>query len=112
MRIGKLRKRITIEQRGSGQNTAGQPATGWTAAFTAWGLIEPLSGREMAVALAAQSEVTHRVTLRYRAGVSLTSAMRVNYAGRYFNIRAIRDNQEEHRVWILDCTESADQGGM
>lgn len=112
MRTGKLRKRVTIEQRGAGQSTAGQPNAGWTTFFTAWASIEPLSGREMLVAEAAQSELTHRVTLRYRAAAPVTAKMRVNYAGRFFNIRAVRDSEETHRVWILDCTESADRGGV
>lgn len=112
MRIGRLRKRLTVQERGAGLGTQGQPNGAWTSLFSAWGEIEPLSGRESIAAAAAQSEVSHRISLRYRAGVALSAKHRILYAGRYFNIRAVRDDGERHRVWILDCTEANDQGGI
>lgn len=110
MRIGRLRKRVTLEARSASQGTAGQPAGTWAPVATVWASIEPLSGREMLAAEAAQSEVSHRVTLRYRAAI--TAAMRVNYGGRYFNIRAVRNINERDDVLILDCTEGQDSGGI
>jgi SPP1 family predicted phage head-tail adaptor len=112
MRAGRLRRRVTIEARVAAQSTIGQPNGAWTSQFSAWAAIEPLSGRELIAAAAAQSEVTHRVTLRYREGKAVTSAMRVNYGGRLFNIHAVRIPEEDKRAWILDCTEGNDGGGQ
>ena len=52
---------------------------------TVWAAVDPVSGREYYAAEQAQSEVTHKVRLRYRAGV--TPGMRVLLGQRRLHIR-------------------------
>ena len=54
-----------------------------------WGAIEMLSGGERHAAGRPEQAVTHRVRLRYRAGV--TAAMRLTAGTRRFAIRAAAD---------------------
>ena len=110
MRIGKMRQRVTIQARASTQSGTGQPTGAWSTVATAWASIEPLSGREQLAAQAAQSETTHRVTMRYRSGI--TTKMRISFGGRLFNITSVRSLEERGRVMILDCTEGQDAGGI
>lgn len=108
MQAGKLRKRIEIQRRSSVQDDFGQPLTSWTTFAATNAEFEPLNGRELVAAQAVQSEVTHTVTIRYRAGI--TPAMRIKYAGRLFNIHAVLDEAERHRMLTLLCSEGMNDG--
>lgn len=108
MQAGKLRRRIQIQRRQSAQDDYGQPSTVWVTVFDTFADIEPLSGRELILAQSVRSEVTHNVVIRYRPGI--TAAMRINYNGRFFNIRAVMDENERHRMLTLQCTEGTNDG--
>ena len=64
MTPGALDQRVTVERLQQGQDELGQPFNTWTALFTTWAAVEPLSGREYFAASAAQSSVTTRIKLR------------------------------------------------
>lgn len=108
MQAGKLRKRIEIQRRSTTQDGYGQPLTTWTTEITTQADFEPLNGRELVAAQAVQSEVTHTVTIRYRPGI--TPAMRISYAGRFFNIHAVLDEAERRRMLTLLCSEGLNDG--
>ncbi len=101
MRAGQLDQRITLEQRVQGQDEFGQPVDTWAPFLTAWAAVEPLAGREFIAAMAAVSEVTARVRLRYRPGV--TSAMRVNHGGTLYGITHVADVRSARRELQLMC---------
>ena len=75
----------------------------WTDVATVWAAIEPLKGAERLHAQQLQSPVTHRVTMRYRAGVR--PSMRLVFDARTLNIRAVIDPQERNRTLELLCEE-------
>lgn len=112
MRSGKLRHVVTIQQRTSGspQRTAtGQPDTAW-ATFQA-GVpcsIEPISGREYFTQAQVQGEVTHRLRMRYLAGV--LPSMRVLYGSRVFDIVAVMNLEERNVEMHLMCVEGPSNG--
>lgn len=108
MRAGDLRKRVKIQQRGTTQDSFGQQITTWTDVAEVWASIEPMSGRELMAAAAVQSETTHTVVIRYRPGI--VPAMRINYGGRLFNIGAVIDENERHRMLTLICSEGLNDG--
>ena len=60
-----------------------------------WGAIEMLSGAERVRAERPEQAVTHRVTLRYRDGV--TAAMRLTCGLRRFRIKAAADPDGRRR---------------
>ncbi len=80
---GKLRHRVLIEEYDYLRDSSGEviqdPETGetsraWTQVAMVWAAIEPLSVKELISAQAVQSQITARITIRYRAG--LDAAMR------------------------------------
>jgi SPP1 family predicted phage head-tail adaptor len=81
MQAGKLRHQLTIEQPDSTEGSAGEALPVYSTFATVWGSIEPLSGSEGLQGRQAGSEVTHRVRIRYHAGI--TSNMRIVWNGRY-----------------------------
>jgi len=113
VRSGTLRKRITFQTRQATQDASGQQVNTWVAAFTVWGEIEPISGRELLAAQAVQSEVTHTVTVRYRSELAVpkvVAAMRILYGTRIFNIAASMNEGERNRVMTLMVSEGMNNG--
>jgi len=98
MRIGELRKQITIQAETPTPDGAGGYALGWMNIATVWANIEPLSGREIFTAQHLEGHVTHRVTMRYRSDITITSDMRFVYSNRVFNIRSVL-NPDEGNQW-------------
>jgi SPP1 family predicted phage head-tail adaptor len=113
MRSGDLRKRITIQLRGTTTDTFGQQTTTWSDLFTTWAEIQALSARELFAAQAVQSEVTHSITVRYRIEFALpkkVAAMRAIYGARIFNISGAVNTDERNRQIVMQATEGLDNG--
>ncbi|RXD80649.1 head-tail adaptor protein, partial [Xanthomonas perforans] len=68
---GKLRHRIRIQRQVTARDEDGVQVVTWQPvhAGTLAAAIEPLSAREFIAAGAGQSEVSARITIRYRAGI-------------------------------------------
>lgn len=96
---GKLRNRIDIESPVTAPNGSGGSTVVWTAitASKIRAYIKPISGAERLQAMRLESDITHRVFIRYRS--DFTAASRINYNGRLFQIRAIL-NLEERNQWL------------
>jgi len=111
MRAGRLRHQVAIQRRTSAESNFGEPADTWTTLATVPAGIEPVSGREYFAAQQVQSEVTHRVAIRYFAGISpkdrLVWTDPATGVARYFDIRAVIDQNERHRELQLMCVEHA-----
>ena len=109
MRAGQLRHLVTIESRSATPDTYGEPAQTWSTLHANQpASIEPLSGRELIAAQAVQSDVTHRVRMRYVAGVE--TKHRIAFGSRVFDIRAIRNIDERGIEWEMLCTEGTSNG--
>jgi SPP1 family predicted phage head-tail adaptor len=71
--------------------------------------IEPLSGRELIAAQAAQSEVETRIRVRNRPGV--LPSMRVRHRSTIYNIKAILPDPKTGVHWMtLLCTSGVNEG--
>jgi SPP1 family predicted phage head-tail adaptor len=130
MRVGRLRHRITIEQLSTeagvmteppaygaiteppadgayvsagGQNQYGEPNAEWVTFLTAYASIDPLVGREYMAAKQVQSEATHKIRMRYRAGI--TTTMRVKCGDRDFDIVSLLNIEERKRELLIMATE-------
>lgn len=113
MQAGLLRKRMAFQQRGSAVDSFGQQVTTWTDVFTVWCAIEPLSGRELLSAQAVQSEVSHKITVRFRpelANPSAAAALRGSYNGRIFNVSAAINLDQRNRTIELQASEGLNNG--
>lgn len=101
--LGALRHRLTIQAESPTADAGGGHGLAWSNVATVWGRVEPLSGGERLRAMQIESRVTHRITIRYRAGV--TAANRIAFANRIFNIRAVVNVEERNRILELLCEE-------
>lgn len=101
MNAGKLDQRVTVERFTTTTDSWGQPIETWAPLFTCWAAVEPLVGREFIAAQAAQSEVTARIRMRYRPG--LTAQDRVIHDGKTYNIVSVIDVRSENRELVLMC---------
>ncbi|MCY1513286.1 putative phage head-tail adaptor [compost metagenome] len=108
---GALRHKVTIQRQQQVQNPAtGSPMYTWV---TVWdrvpASIEPLSARDFIAAQAVQSEVTARITIRHRAGV--TASMRILHNGKVYNIRGVLADPDSGRAYLtLPCSEGVNDG--
>lgn len=107
---GKLRHRITIQRKEQTQNpNTGAMTTTWATVATVWAAVEPLSAREFIAAQAVQSDVSVRITMRYRPGI--TSAMRLLHDGKTYNITGVLADKASGREYItLPCAELPHDG--
>jgi SPP1 family predicted phage head-tail adaptor len=111
MRSGKLRHVGALQSFVIGspqQNAAGEPSGAWVTIASPHCSIEPLNGRELLVAQQINSEITTRIRLRYREGV--TSAMRVSYRSVIYNIAAVIDFELRGSELHLMCTSGLNEG--
>ena len=95
---GKLNKRITFQL----QDLALEDED-WKDIATTWASINPISGKEYYSAETINSDLTHKIRLRYRRGI--TPDMRVLYNGRIFYIISVINEYEKNTMLQLMCRE-------
>ena len=103
MRAGWLRKRVTIQEKRADRDPFGAERIIWVNVATVWAGVEPLRGREYLEAKQMQADVSTRIRMRYRSGV--TPEMRVLYDGRTYEIESVIDVLERGRELNLMCRE-------
>lgn len=106
MRAGRLRHRVQIQVKQRVPDGGGGWSHEWVTVRTVWAHVEPLSAREFVAAQAVHSEVTTRITIRYRDDI--TPDMRILHRGKIYNIRGVLpDNHSGLEYLTLPCTEGA-----
>ena len=103
MNAGRMRHRVTIQQQVRSATDYGGYEESWVDVATVWARIEPLMGRERWHGDQIESDLTHRVTIRYRSDV--TPQMRVLYGSRVLKIISVINSGERDETLILLCTE-------
>lgn len=101
MRAGQLRQRVMLQRNGRHQDPdTGEMISGWSNLTTnpIPCSVEPVSGREFIAGQATQNEVTARIVIRYRAGV--TAAMRAVHRGVIYNIEAVLPDPRSGREYL------------
>jgi SPP1 family predicted phage head-tail adaptor len=101
--IGALRHRVTLETPVRSADGGGGATVAWTAVAELWASIVPMRGVETVVADQLAGQVSHAITVRHRAG--LVPAMRFRLASRTFEIAAVIDVGEAHRLLRCLCRE-------
>ena len=95
---GKLNKRITFQL----QDLDSEDEE-WEDRATTWASINPISGKEYYSAETINSDLTHKIRLRYRRGI--TPDMRILYNGRIFYIVSVINEYEKNTMLQLMCRE-------
>ena len=105
MQAGRLRHRVTLQRKQQTQNPqTGALLTTWVTEATVWAAVEPLSAREFVAAQAVQSNVSVRITVRYRPDI--TAAMRLLHDGKVYNITGVLADKDSGREYLtLPCSE-------
>lgn len=90
------------------------PATGardkaWVEVAKVWAEIAPLSARDFIQSAALQSQVTTRITIRYRENVD--ASMRIVHRGRIYDIAGVLPDKNSGLEYLtLPCSEGANAG--
>jgi len=102
---GRLRERVTIQQASETRNAMGEVVQSWVTFAERWASVDGLSSREFLLQGQQQSEISHRVRLRYVPGMRNT--MRFLWRGRVLEITSLLEhgNRSEHEAL---CTERLD----
>ena len=98
---GHFDQRVTLERFTSEQDNTGQMLEAWAPLASVWAAVEPQAGREFVAAGAQQSELTTKIRIRHRPGI--TSADRVIHDGKVFNITSVVDYRSQKRELVLMC---------
>lgn len=100
----RLRHRITVEEEKRVPDGRGGHTETWEPVASIWADVEPLSTRDRLVAQQVQSDISHRVTGRYRSGLS--GRLRVVHHGRYLYVVGAPINVDGRNIWLqLNCAE-------
>lgn len=99
MRPSDLKDVVTLERNTPTQDAGGAPIDNWAPVAVVRGAIEPLSGREFFDAGRVIGDVSHRIRIRYRTGV--TEAMRAVSADRIFNIQAVLEVERRRQLHLM-----------
>jgi SPP1 family predicted phage head-tail adaptor len=101
---GQMRERVTAQVATQTTNTLGEPIPTWSEFATVWASVEGVTARELLLAGQQQTEISHRVRMRYLPG--LTGQMRLLWRGRTLEIMSIleHDNRSVHE---LICQETS-----
>lgn len=104
LRAGLLNRRVTLQSPTRTPDGRGGYTTAWNDVATLWARVEPVSTGERVAAAQVQGEISHRVTIRHRAGI--TTDMRLLYGTRALAIVGPpRDIEERHEAIELVCNE-------
>lgn len=106
MRAGRLRHRVTFQERALIANGYGEEEEIWSDVSDRWVSIMPAKADEIAAAGTVQAQVSHTIRLRYWSAV--THQFRVVYGSRTFNIDSVRNIGERDRELELLCLEDVD----
>ena len=100
---GELRHRITIQKLNNSQNEYGEVSELWEDILNVRAGIYPISGKEFFAAETVNSEITHKVKIRYIEGI--TPNMRIKFNNRIFSIESVINFQERNIEIQLLCKE-------
>jgi len=103
--FGRLRERVTIQQATERRNAMGETVQTWETFAERWASVDGLSSREVLLQGQQQTEVSHRVRMRYVT--DMTSTMRILWRGRVLEIASLLEhgNRSEHEALSTERVE-------
>lgn len=110
IRAGTLRHRVSIQKYEDQLN----PITGardknWVEVSQVWASIEPLSVRDFIQSAGLQSQVSARISIRYRDDI--TAGMRIVHRNKIYSITGVLSDRNSGLEYLtLPCTEGANAG--
>lgn len=106
MNSARLRYMVRIERNTPTLNTFGEEESSWSLFAIRRASIEPLRGREFWTSQEQESEITHRLRLRWDDKLSnVTTKDRIGYGSRNFDIKSIINPMQRGEEMQLMCIE-------
>lgn len=100
---GEFRHPIIIQRLIGIQDSYGQETEKWIDVYSVHANINPIAGREFFAAERNNSEVSHKIRIRFLENI--TPSMRVAYQNRVFTITSVINEYERNKVLLLMCKE-------
>lgn len=110
MQAGRLRHRVLLQHAVKTQSSStGAVTESWVDVATIRAEVVASSAREFVAAMATQSEVTTRITVRYRPEIS--NKYRILFRGKIYNIEGVLPDPDSGREYLtLPCSEGVSDG--
>ncbi|MGF6976359.1 SPP1 family predicted phage head-tail adaptor [Paraburkholderia sp. JPY465] len=108
MRIGKLNRRVSLQQPTEVRDELGQPMPGWSELARPWAYVRYLNGKEYATSGTEVSGATASVRIRYRQDV--TASMRIVHGSTILNVLAVLPDEGDREYIDLACNTGANDG--
>ena len=105
MRSGLLRHRVIVQEPQETRDQSGGTVSTFVEFAAVSAEISPLAGREALLAQQVNALISHRVVIRFLAG--LTTKMQLLFGERVLRIHAVRNIDERRREMELLCGEIA-----
>lgn len=94
-----LNHRVLLEKPQDGEDSLGQPLTGWVSQGQRWADVKVLSG--MAAIRAGADTSIVKASIRFNFGTALDASMRITYDGNVYGVKAVLPSGDRRYV---DCT--------
>lgn len=106
---GRLRHRVEIQQQVSTVDSSGETSIEWETVDTVWAAVEPLSAREYIAAQQIGSQITTRITIRYRDDI--VPSMRILHGSTIYNIQGVLADADSGIEYLtLPCSAGRNDG--
>jgi len=99
----KLNRRVELQAVTQTPDGQGGFTEAWVTAATLWAAIDPVKGYERYQAHQVQTPVSHKVTIRYRSGV--TTKKRFLFGSRVFEIKEVLNQNEANEFLVIRALE-------
>ncbi|MGL5328164.1 MAG: phage head closure protein [Peptostreptococcaceae bacterium] len=104
MNVGRLKHKITIQEKTKEKNGYGELKEIWTNVYTDRRVeIKPVTGKSFWSAQQINSEITHQVITRYADRIK--PSMRIVFKGRVFEILYVMNFNEAEKYLQIMCKE-------
>ena len=100
---GTLNKRITIQTKTNVADGYGSSTTTWVDTISVWAAMWPISANETIKNDKLRGDVTHRIRIWYRTGVTYKN--RIKWGTKYYQVIGIINPNEENVYLDLLCKE-------
>jgi SPP1 family predicted phage head-tail adaptor len=107
LKAGELTQRISFQRDDSTTvDDYGQITRNWGTYYTTWASVRPLSGREQEQGMARAATISHRVRIRFKAGI--LHGDRIALSARVLEIVSVRNLDESSFELEIDAIERGD----
>lgn len=106
---GRLRHRLTVQNVVETRDEIGANVVTYENVVTMWGSVVTLSGNERVVASQIAPRSTHKIRMRYLAG--LTVRNRLKFGDRLFQIEFVNNVDQRNKILEMLCVEDGTPRG-